>query len=124
MNLHDRIQSMRRQAEVVGDAATAEVCSRATAGDQVAAAECIRAMEAAADAEEFGGPVDPRRIRAARRRAELSLEQVARSLGVSTATVRDWERGRVEPRGLQLAALLRWLEAIEDDSPDDDGIDD
>ena len=68
-----------------------------------------------------GGPLGPHQDRTpgpptglakrlvARRLARgLSQEQAAAEVGVSRATLAQWEIGR-EPRGLYLAALERWL---------------
>ncbi|NRG17870.1 helix-turn-helix transcriptional regulator [Rhizobiales bacterium] len=49
------------------------------------------------------------RIRHAREAANLSSAQLARRLGVKTATVSGWESGRTEPRANRLTMLAGFL---------------
>lgn len=39
----------------------------------------------------------PANLKAARKRAKLTQEQVAQQLGVAIDTVRSWEQGKAEP---------------------------
>ncbi|MXN63550.1 helix-turn-helix domain-containing protein [Stappia sp. GBMRC 2046] len=49
------------------------------------------------------------RIRHAREASNLSSAQLARRLGVKTATVSGWESGRTEPRANRLTMLAGFL---------------
>ncbi|WP_349357629.1 helix-turn-helix domain-containing protein [Stappia sp.] len=76
----------------------------------------------ARDRDTIGG-----RIRRAREAANLSGAQLARRLGVKTATVTAWESGRSEPRANRLTMLAgflavspTWLLYGLGDAPDDD----
>ena len=48
-------------------------------------------------------------IRAARAAADLTQAQLAEKLGVTKNTVARWERGEMEPTGLYLVIVRRWL---------------
>jgi putative transcriptional regulator len=50
-------------------------------------------------------------VRRVRRRAGLSQAEFARRIGVSVATVRDWERGKLLPQGAA-RALLRVIDRV------------
>ena len=50
-------------------------------------------------------------VRRVRRRAGLSQAEFARGIGVSTATVRDWERGKLFPQGTA-RTLLRVIDRV------------
>ena len=56
------------------------------------------------DLDSIGG-----RIRRAREAANLSGAQLARRLGIKTATVNAWESGRSEPRANRLTMLAGFL---------------
>lgn len=56
------------------------------------------------DGDSIGG-----RIRRAREAANFSVAQLARRLGVKTATVSAWETGRSEPRANRLTMLAGFL---------------
>jgi transcriptional regulator with XRE-family HTH domain len=58
----------------------------------------------ARDRDDIGG-----RIRRAREAANFSGAQLARRLGVKTATVTAWEAGRSEPRANRLTMLAGFL---------------
>lgn len=47
-------------------------------------------------------PVD---VKALRQRLDMTQEQFAASIGISTATLRHWERGGRQPRGAALVLL-------------------
>lgn len=47
-------------------------------------------------------PVD---VKALRQRLDMTQEQFAASIGISTATLRHWERGDRSPRGAALVLL-------------------
>ena len=49
--------------------------------------------------------------RRVRRRAGLSQDEFARRIGISVATVRDWERGKLAPQGAT-RALLRVIDRV------------
>lgn len=51
-------------------------------------------------------------IRAARKAKRLSQQEVADKVGVSKATVSDWERGRMFPRPDKAVALVRVLPGL------------
>jgi transcriptional regulator with XRE-family HTH domain len=55
------------------------------------------------------------RIRARRKAAGLTQGDVARKLGVPLNTLARWERGEMEPKGLYLVAVERWLRKGGDD---------
>jgi putative transcriptional regulator len=50
-------------------------------------------------------------VRRVRRRAGLSQAEFAQGIGVSVATVRDWERGKLFPQGTA-RALLRVIDRV------------
>jgi putative transcriptional regulator len=50
-------------------------------------------------------------VRRVRRRAGLSQAEFARRIGISAATVRDWERGKLSPQG-PARALLRVIDRV------------
>lgn len=50
-------------------------------------------------------------VRRVRRRAGLSQAEFARHIGISVATVRDWEHGRRSPQGAA-RALLRVIDRL------------
>ena len=54
----------------------------------------------------------PIAIRLARARLGLSQTDLARVLGISAATVRNWEQSRNQPTGLARVALVRWLASM------------
>ncbi|MEU1128071.1 helix-turn-helix transcriptional regulator, partial [Streptomyces sp. NPDC005899] len=56
--------------------------------------------------EQLPSPKERRRLREAR---ALSQDQVAAALGVTTATVRAWEKGRTSPRGRRRVAYARLI---------------
>ncbi len=71
--------------------------------------------------EEFSGLVErlranrlppPTERRAIRDRAEASLEDIARELGVTRMTVCRWERGDRKPRPKHRAAYVRLLRRL------------
>jgi DNA-binding transcriptional regulator YiaG len=55
---------------------------------------------------------DPRMRRLVRERAGLTQNDLARVLGVATATVCRWESGEREPRPAQLEAYLGALDQL------------
>ncbi|WP_299532475.1 helix-turn-helix domain-containing protein [uncultured Streptomyces sp.] len=59
-----------------------------------------------ATAAPLPSPKERRRLREAK---SLSEEQVATAIGVTPATVRDWEAGRTHPRGRKRAAYVRLI---------------
>jgi putative transcriptional regulator len=50
-------------------------------------------------------------VRRVRRKAGLSQAEFARRIGISVATVRDWERGKLLPQGAA-RALLRVIDRV------------
>jgi DNA-binding XRE family transcriptional regulator len=56
-----------------------------------------------------------------REKADLTQEQLAKAIGVTDHTVRNWEKGRSIPRLTisQVKALCRALKCSLDDLPDD-----
>jgi putative transcriptional regulator len=60
-------------------------------------------------------------LKALRRRAELTQEQLARLLGVSTRAVQAWEKGEYQPTLTipQVKTLCRVLNCNLEDLPDD-----
>ncbi|MFB7081548.1 sigma factor-like helix-turn-helix DNA-binding protein [Streptomyces sp. NPDC056308] len=60
----------------------------------------------ATTAHPLPAPKERRRLREAK---SLSEEQVATAVGVTRATVRDWERGRATPRGRRREAYARLI---------------
>ena len=54
--------------------------------------------------------VDHRRLKAARLRLGLTQREAADQIGVPSNTWSRWERGEVRPQGLNLRAVLAWLE--------------
>jgi putative transcriptional regulator len=50
-------------------------------------------------------------VRRVRRRAGFSQAEFARLIGISVATVRDWERGKLVPHGAA-RALLRVIDRV------------
>jgi len=51
-----------------------------------------------------------REIRRFRRRANLTQQDLAQRVGVSTRTIQRWEGGESKPRGLSAKALVRALD--------------
>ena len=66
-----------------------------------------------------GAEIDPRQqirrrqgtaIRTARERREMSMDELARALGVTVGAISQWETGRFSPRQHHQVALARALE--------------
>lgn len=51
----------------------------------------------------------PQVLRAVRLLRRMTQEEAADAMGVSLRAYTRWERGRMEPRGLNLRAVRRWL---------------
>uniref|UniRef100_A0A6C0KDP6 HTH cro/C1-type domain-containing protein n=1 Tax=viral metagenome TaxID=1070528 RepID=A0A6C0KDP6_9ZZZZ len=54
-------------------------------------------------------PVDARALLRARQANGMTQKQLAQRLNVSAAAVQQWESGRAQPRGAQLAAVRKAL---------------
>ncbi len=54
----------------------------------------------------------PEHVKSVRQKTGLSQNLFALALGVTPTTVRNWERGRIEPSG----AVTRVLDLVEEDS--------
>ena len=50
--------------------------------------------------------IEPLRVKDIRKKLRLSQSQFARMIGVSTATLRNWEQGRTFPNGAARALLI------------------
>lgn len=45
--------------------------------------------------------------------AGLTQRETAQVLGVHEQTIREWEKGRKQPRGLSYKAILRWRRSLQ-----------
>lgn len=57
------------------------------------------------------------RLRDERKRRKLTQDEAAEQLRVAPNTVARWERGEMEPTGLYLDVVLRWL--VLDGAPEE-----
>lgn len=51
-----------------------------------------------------------RRACCLRQRLQLTQQELAKQLGISSRTLQDWEQGRRQPRGPGSALLLQWVD--------------
>ena len=81
----------------------------------LASLDVPRAARAIRAREEAGAPSGGALLRALRRRADRSLVEVARHLGVAPSTVSRWEASSSHPSPAALEVLLGWFGASEEE---------
>ncbi|AHC38083.1 MULTISPECIES: DNA-binding transcriptional regulator [unclassified Pseudomonas] len=50
-----------------------------------------------------------RQVCCLRQRLNLTQQELAKQLGISSRTLQDWEQGRRQPKGPGRALLLQWF---------------